>query len=127
MFNPQNTSKIKNNKILRWRIDLSCFKYEIIYRPGKDNVAADSFTRAYCALTSSDHLKDIYCSLCHPGVTRLNHYIKSKNLPYSVDDVKRVCSSCLVCAELKPQYYKPSAAHLIKATQPWERINLDFK
>ena len=76
---------------------------------------------------SSNSLSDLHCSLCHPGITRLNHYIKSKNLPYSVDDVKRVCSTCLVCAELKPRYYKPIASHLIKATQPWERINLDFK
>ena len=27
----------------------------------------------------------------------------------------------------KPQYYSPEPSHLIKATQPFERLNLDFK
>ena len=65
--------------------------------------------------------------LCHPGVRRLNHFVKSNNLPYSMDDVKRITSSCRDCSEVKPQYIKPPPASLIKATQPFERLNMDFK
>ena len=35
--------------------------------------------------------------------------------------------ACRVCAEHKPQLHKPVRAHLIKATQPFERLNIDFK
>ena len=66
-------------------------------------------------------------ALCHPGVTRLLHYVKSKNLPYSTDDIKNACSSCKTCAELKPKFYKPTNNKLIKSTRPMERLSIDFK
>ncbi|KAG8175837.1 hypothetical protein JTE90_013387 [Oedothorax gibbosus] len=55
MFNQQHQSKIKNEKILRWRLDLTCFKFDIIYRPGSRNAAADAFSRI-CA-SGSFHVK----------------------------------------------------------------------
>ena len=41
--------------------------------------------------------------------------------------MKRTCSGCRVCAELKPQFYRPTPGSLIKATQPMERLSMDFK
>ena len=66
-------------------------------------------------------------TLCHPGVSRFSHFVRSRNLPYSVEDIKNVISSCSVCCELKPRYFKPPNMHLIKATVPFERLNIDFK
>ena len=43
-YNRKRT-KIKNNKIQCWRLKLASFSYTIKYRPGRDNVAADSLTR----------------------------------------------------------------------------------
>ena len=54
-------------------------------------------------------------------------FVRSRNLPFSVDDVKKITSSCQVCQLCKPQFYTPPVAHLIKATQPFERLNIDFK
>ncbi len=34
-------------------------------------------------------LEEIHASLCHPGVTRLYHFVKTKNLAYSLEDVKK--------------------------------------
>lgn len=34
-----------NNKIIRWRLALEEFDYEIIYKPGKQNVVADALSR----------------------------------------------------------------------------------
>ena len=53
--------------------------------------------------------------------------MRTKNLPYSTDDVKKLCHSCRICAELKPQFYRPQQNTLIKATQPMERWSIDFK
>ena len=107
-------------------MELSPFQYNIVYRPGKDNIAADALSRV-CATSSLSVLSKLHVDLCHPGVTRFNHFVKAKNLPYSVSDVKTVVSSCDACAKLKPQFLKPVNPPLIKATQPFERLSIDFK
>ena len=96
MLDKRKRTKIKNNKIQGWRLELAAFSYEIKYRPGSGNVGPDTLTRAFCASISnvqSFNFTDIHNQLCHPGVTRMLHFIRSKNLPYSTDDVKKVCSS----------------------------------
>ena len=127
MFNNQERRKIKNDKILRWRLELSTFNYNIQHRPGRLNESPDALSRV-CAAVGYPDLKEIHNDLCHPGVTRLLHFVKSRNLPFSVEEVRSVTKSCSACAECKPQFFKPKEqAHLIKATQPLERLNLDFK
>ena len=69
-------------------------------------------------------LHKIHENLCHPGITGLAHFIKVRNLPYSIEKVKRVCA---VCARWKPHFYTPEARRLVKATQPMEQLCIDFK
>jgi len=129
MFDKHQKSKIKNDKIMRWRMELSCFDFDIVYRPGKENVAPDAFSRSWCLSVCGDTrpLFELHSSLCHPGVTRMYHFVKSRNMPYSVEDVRRITNACQICAECKPKFCKPVKSHLIKATQPFERLNVDFK
>ena len=129
MLDSRKKTKIKNNKIMCWRLELACFSYSIRYRPGNKNVGPDTLTRAFCATISKSESKlDIlHKQLCCPGVTRLWHFVRAKNLPYSLDDVKKCCEKCITCAEVKPHFYKPENNCLIKATQPMERLNIDFK
>jgi len=54
------------------------------------------------------------------------HFVWAKNLPYSTDDVKKVCTTRRTCAEFKPRFYAPQEAKLIKATLPFERLSIDF-
>ena len=137
MFNSTHASKIKNEKISRWRLELSCFHYDIVYRPGAQSAAADALSRVCGAMSEVDGLRKLHDDLCHPGITRMTrvirvsppseHFVRSRNLPYSVEDVKKMTASCSTCAELKPRFHKPEPSHLIKATQPFERLCLDFK
>uniref|UniRef100_A0A2C9L106 Reverse transcriptase RNase H-like domain-containing protein n=1 Tax=Biomphalaria glabrata TaxID=6526 RepID=A0A2C9L106_BIOGL len=99
MYNRSNKGKIKNEKIQRWKLELSCFHYDVIYRPGKQNTVADTFTRKYLSAITRNDLKLLHTSLCHPGVTRLLHYVRTKNLPFSCDDVRTVIEQCQACAE----------------------------
>ena len=46
IFNGTAKSACKNNKLIRWRNELSEYDYSISYKPGNDNVAADAFSRA---------------------------------------------------------------------------------
>lgn len=127
MFDTTRKSKIKNDKMARWRMELSCFNFCIEYRPGKDNIPADTLSRSCAVINDNNNLRHLHKSLCHPGITRLYHFIKVRNLPYSLEDVKQVSRNCQVCLESKPRFFKPDGGVLIKATQPFERLNVDFK
>ena len=94
MFNPKTLSKIKNEKIARWRMELSCYSFNISYPPGKENAAVDALSRVCGLTTSSSDLQSIYRELYHPGITRMTHVVRSRNLPYSVEAVKRITNSC---------------------------------
>ena len=125
MFDRHRTSKIKNDKILRWRLELSPFQYRIEYRPVRLNIPAETLSRA-CPITPCN-LQKLHENLCDPGIARFYHFVKNKNLPYSMEDVKKMTASCEACAKLKPQFFKPDNPLLIKAAHPFERLNIDFK
>ena len=137
MFDTSKRSKIKNDKIERWRLELSCFSYDIVYREGKLNIPSDALSRTACSSIfasnrtissmSNASLEEFHDKLCHPGVKRLYHFIKSRNLPFSLNDVKQICKDCPVCCKIKPRFVQRPCTHLIKATQPWERLSVDFK
>ena len=128
MYDKSLRTKIKNDKIQRWRLKLSCYSFECVYRQGEENIAADALYRAFCsAITSNKSLLEIHDSLCHPGITRMYHYVKAKNLPYSLEDNKQMTARCATCSEIKPSFFKGQNSHLIKATKSWERLSVDFK
>ena len=72
-------------------------------------------------------LEKLHKGMGCPGITRLFHQVKIRNLRYSLADVTKVCKSCGSCSELKPRFYRPTPGQLVKATQPFERISVDFK
>ncbi|GFU72862.1 retrovirus-related Pol polyprotein from transposon opus [Trichonephila clavipes] len=119
VFNQRHGSKIKNEKLIRWRLD-------IIYRPGKQNVIADTLSRITGAITPRVDLYNLHNSLCHPGVTRMHNWVRCKISLFFRGYKKKVTNSCLICNELKPRFVK-NVGTLVKATAPFERLNLDFK
>ena len=44
-----------------------------------------------------------------------------------MEDIKSVISQCRACSELKPRFLNPQNPPLIKATQPFEKLSMDFK
>ncbi|KRZ72456.1 Retrovirus-related Pol polyprotein from transposon 17.6 [Trichinella papuae] len=128
MFDNKQAGKAKNDKIMRWRLELSPYSYDIIYRPGNLNAKADALSRICSSIQVENvTLRTLHNNLCHPGVTRMAHYVRSKNLPYTIGEIQRITTSCRVCAELKPRFFKGDSGKLIKATAPFERLNIDFK
>ena len=127
MFDKKNKGKNKNDKTYRWRMELSCFSFDIAYRPGKDNIPADTFSRIYCSLINTSSLYELHRSLCQPGISRMTAFVRNRNLPFSAENICKITSSCSICNECKPRFHKPEPAHIIKATQPFERLNIYFK
>ena len=127
MFDNRKRTKIQNSKIQCWRVEIAEFIYTISYRPGHDNIVPDALTRAHCAAVSKSNLVEIHNNLCNPGVTRLLHFVRSKNLPFSTEEIKKVCANCQICCELKPRFYQPACAEtLIKSLHPMDRLSIDF-
>ena len=112
----------------QWRIELASLSYTIKYRSGKQNTGPDTFSRAFCSsIASQSPFEELHNNLCHPGISRLLHFVRAKNLLFSTTDVKRVVNFRLICAEIKPQFHRGINNTLIKATQPMERLSIDFK
>ena len=78
MYSATNHGKIMNNKILRWRMELSESDFNIVYCSGEKNSVPDALTRAYCASVHDNTLHKLHEALCHPGVTRLSHFVHAK-------------------------------------------------
>ena len=116
---------------------MSGYRFDVEYRPGQLNLAADALTRNFNAKKNYGYvnsiaiqdnlLEKLHKEMGCPGITRLFHQVKIRNLPYSLADVTKVCKSCGSCSELKPKFYRPTPGQLVKATQPFERIAVDFK
>ena len=126
MFNNKRKSKIKNIKIGRWRVELSEYKFDISYRPGNQNLAADTFSRIAAVGHPMQELHDLHHQLCHPGETRLAHFVRTRNLPFTQDNVRSVTHNCKSCSYLKPHFLR-SQGTLIQATAPFQRLSIDFK
>ena len=84
MFDKHHRGKIKNKKFLHWRLELSCFSFDIVYCPSRENVPADTLSRAMCTMATEDSLFKLQEALCYPGVTRLNQFVRTKNFILSM-------------------------------------------
>ena len=102
MSDKHHRGKITNEKFLRWRLELSCYSFDLIYRPGRDNIPPDTLSRVMCATATADSLHKLHESLWHPAVTRLSHFVRTKSLPYSLEEIKNMTSQCPVCCECNP-------------------------
>jgi len=87
MFDQRNRGKVKNSKILSWRLELSQLSYDIRHKPGAENVVPDAFSRV-CASTSNATLRDLHQSLRHPGFARLYHFVRQRTCRFPVKRLK---------------------------------------
>ena len=90
-------------------------------------MAPDTFSQVYCASLNTKSFKSLHESLCHPGVTQMTAFVHSQNLPFSVEDIRSMIKQCATCQQCKPSFHKPVNSHIVKATKPFERSNIDFK
>ena len=125
IFSKSHPSRIKSDKLARWRLELIDYNFNITYRPGNQNTAADTLSRCG-AIKDLDNLKKIHEDLCHPGSSRMLHYCRSYNLAYTTQEIRNTIENCKICKEVKPKFFKPPNKKLIQATRPWERLSIDF-
>jgi len=56
----------------------------------------------------------------------MGHFVRTKNL-HSLTDIREMTSQCEEFQQIKPHFVPSNDARLPKATQVFERPNLDFK
>ena len=130
MLDSSGKGKTKNAKIARWRLELLGYDFDIRYRPGSENAAADPLSRdCVWSLCSNEikRAKEAHDSLCHPGVEQMWDYVKARKWPITLEEVRQIVSDCPICLEVKPRFLKTECAKLIKSCRPWERVVMDFK
>jgi len=125
---PKN--RIKNAKINRWRLIIAEYSFEIRYRAGVENHAADAFSRISSianSLSDEDLVKTTHENMGHPGFSRLEKFLSShfstKNLK---SQISKCIKNCQICAQQKPRFPSPPKTTLISSSRPWQRLSIDF-
>ena len=125
MFDQRHKGKIKNDKIMRWRVELSCYSFDIIYHPGKKNIPPDTFHVVLVLLpklTLCINCINLFVTLVLQGCPIL-FVLETYLFQLKIS----ITNSCQIFCECKPRYHQPDRSFLIKSTQPFDRLNIDFK
>ena len=59
MFDRKSKGKIKNSKLLSWRLELSQFSYDLRHKPGANHVAPDALSRI-CSVATTKQIDDLH-------------------------------------------------------------------
>ena len=75
----RNSSRVKNDKLIRWRLELSEYNFEISYQRGCQNVSADALSRLASLQPSC---KTLHETLAHPvcPTVRIHSKTQSPNI-----------------------------------------------
>jgi len=87
MFDQQNRGKIKNAKLLAWRLEISQLTYTVYHRQGREHVVPDAMS--ICStMPSTANIRALHEQLGHLGFSHLYHFVRSRNLPDTSDETK---------------------------------------
>lgn len=132
--------KDPSSRLIRWKLLLEEYDYEIVHRAGKRHCNADSLSRnpISCMITTEEITKERRQSIInefhncpiggHQGITRtlerIKLYIQWEGME---SDVKEFIQHCAVCQKQKQQGRKHQNQLTITDTMdnPWEKLYLD--
>ncbi|GIZ04282.1 endonuclease [Caerostris extrusa] len=106
---------MKNNEM---KVRQVCYKFDIVYRPSKSNIFVDILSRIIGSTTLGKSLGDIHADLYPLSITRMHHWVRSKNFTFSLEDIKKSHQLMLYLHEQKARFLK-NDGKLIKATSPF--------
>jgi len=114
MLDARHANKIKTDKIVRWRLQLTSYSYTVVHRPGIKNVGPDTLTRTQCGYVQQNRLRELHVALCHTGSTRMGHFVCTKNLPLSLTGIREMACQCEECQQIKPHFVRSNMLDLSK-------------
>ena len=123
---------IKNKKFAHWRVELSEFDFTIHHLTGKLNTAADALSRISSITVNTSHslVRLRHEQFGHPGARRLFKLIQASKDRDALSNLSEMCSTvvanCQICAEVKPRWRTPPSSSVVHATEPQQRLSMDF-
>ena len=127
MLYARHINKINSDNIARWRLEPTSYSCMHCCASAWDRKCWSRHSDSSSLWLCSTKPRDLHVAVCHPGVTRMGHFVRTKSLPFSLNDIREMTSQCEECQQIKPHFVRSNDARLIKATQVFERLNLDFK
>lgn len=104
IFDVSHQNKIKNDKTQRQRSELSSFSFDLVWiRREYGSLSFSSFELRCVNYNPQNKRTSLFSYL---DDTRRLHFVRSRNLPISKDEIKRTPSSCRMCMELKTQFFQ---------------------
>jgi len=135
--------KDPGSRLLRWRIKLEEYDYEIVYKPGSQNANADALSRISALKKEGDASEEIDPDLKikilrenhdsilggHRGMNKTYEAIKRHyqwpNMKEEVEEYVRKCEKCQLNKALRPKGKAPMEI-TTTAKHPFERCALDI-
>ncbi|CAB3993188.1 Hypothetical predicted protein [Paramuricea clavata] len=129
MFDTKHHSKIKNDNLMRWRIELSMYNFDIIYRAGEENIPADALSRVKSISLTIDKLYELHRSLCHPATNVTPHermfaYLRKSTSGISVPSWLTTPGPVLLKRHIRNSMYDPlvDEVDLLEANQQYAHV-----
>ena len=124
--------KSSTPKVIRWRLNLSDFDYEIKHIKGIDNKVADGLSRLFAINTSLSHVPQIEkfhnAIVGHRGIAVTVEMLKQNGHTWKnmTEDVREYIASCATCQKVRlGQGSMAAALHTTSVEQPFETVAID--
>ena len=119
-------------KIVRWRLYLAMFDFQIQHIKGSNNIVADGLSRLMKINCETDHSKlieSVHNTIVgHRGINSSVELLKEKGHSWKTmtEDVKKYISSCATCQKVRlGQASVAASLHTTKVDEPFETIAID--
>ena len=135
--------KDPGSRLLRWRIQLEEYDYEIVYKPGVQNSNADALSRIGNIVKQENEIEEIDSDMKlkilkenhdsilggHRGMNKtyesIKRYYQWPNMKSEVEEYVKKCAKCQINKTLKPKRKAPMEI-TTTAKHPFEKCALDI-